>query len=207
MELIDVRIQDDVTGTLGISASTSAAHWLTADTTGHRHGSGLDGVVTVAGQVTVHSLVRGAWEMRLVRVESLEAPTAAGLRLRIGGWPVTGAAPLSTATGQDARAAVESVSSAIRTVHGAGVPSVSIRPDSTPLAGVTAVPAIDYPVVIGEWTGAVLELTGVPHGSRLDSSVRLVADGEYWAADITWPDGAQSSSRLTDHRTAAKAER
>ena len=212
MELIEVRIQDDA-GTdpavrVGISASTSAAHWLTADTTGRRHGSGLDGAITVAGRLTVHSLVRGPWEVRLARVESLEPGiTADTLRLRIAGWPVTGAAPLSTATGQDARAAVESVSSAIRTVHGAGVPSVSIRPDSTPLAGVTAVPAIDYPVVIGEWTGAVLELTGVPHGSRLDSSVRLVADGEYWAADITWPDGAQSSSRLTDHRTAAKAER
>ena len=210
MELIEVRIQDgsESAGTLGISASTSAAHWLTADTTGRRHGSGLDGVVTVAGRLTVHSLVRGAWEVRLARVESLEDGISAdSLRLRIGGWPVTGVAPLTTTSGQEARAAVGGVSSAIRTVIGEGLPSVVIRPDATPLAGVTAVPAIDYPVSIGDWTGAVLELTGVPNGPRLETAVRLVPDGEYWAAEITWPDGAHTSSRLTDHRTAARAER
>ncbi|TFD93534.1 DUF2264 domain-containing protein [Cryobacterium lactosi] len=208
LELIEVRIQDDAAGTLGISASTSAAHWLTADTTGRRHGSGLDGVVTVAGRLTVHSLVRGAWEVRLARVESLGADIAADtLRLRIGGWPVTGPAPVATAFGQEARAAVGTLSSTIRTAIGAGVPSVSIRPDATPLAGVTAVPAIDYPVTIGQWTGAVLELTGVRQGLQPDISVQLVADGQSWTTDITWPDGAHTSSRLTDHRTAAWAER
>ena len=207
MELIDVRIQDDVTGTLGISASTSAAHWLTADTTGHRHGSGLDGVVTVAGQVTVHSLVRGAWEMRLVRVESLEAPTAAGLRLRIGGWPVTGVAPTTVGTDDEARSSVGALTSSIRSVIGTGVPAVAIRPDATPLAGVTAVPVIDYPVVVGEWIAVVVELTGVDPVRQADPAVQVMADGEHWAAEITWPDGAHTSSRLTDHRTAARAER
>ena len=207
MELIDVRIQDDVTGTLGISASTSAAHWLTADTTGHRHGSGLDGVVTVAGQVTVHSLVRGAWEMRLVRVESLEAPTAAGLRLRIGGWPVTGVAPTTAGTDDEARSSVGTLTSGIRSVIGTGVPAVAIRPDATPLAGVTAVPVIDYPVVVGEWIAVVVELTGVDPVRQADPAVQVMADGEHWAAEITWPDGAHTSSRLTDHRTAARAER
>ena len=207
MELIDVRIQDDVTGTLGISASTSAAHWLTADTTGHRHGSGLDGVVTVAGQVTVHSLVRGAWEMRLVRVESLEAPTAAGLRLRIGGWPVTGVAPTTAGTDDEARSSVGTLTSRIRRVIGTGVPAVAIRPDATPLAGVTAVPVIDYPVVVGEWIAVVVELTGVDPVRQADPAVQVMADAEHWAAEITWPDGAHTSSRLTDHRTAARAER
>ena len=207
MELIDVRIQDDVTGTLGISASTSAAHWLTADTTGHRHGSGLDGVVTVAGQVTVHSLVRGAWEMRLVRVESLEAPTAAGLRLRIGGWPVTGVAPTTAGTDDEARSSVGTLTSGIRSVIGTGVPAVAIRPDATPLAGVTAVPVIDYPVVVGEWIAVVVELTGVDPVRQADPAMQVMADGEHWAAEITWPDGAHTSSRLTDHRTAARAER
>lgn len=208
MELIDVRIQDDVTGTLGISASTSAAHWLTADTTGRRHGSGLDGVVTVAGQVTVHSLVRGAWEVRLVRVESLEAPIiAADLRLRIGGWPVTGVAPTTAGTDDEARSSAGTLTSGIRSVIGTGVPAVAIRPDATPLAGVTAVPVIDYPVVVGEWIAVAVELTGVEPVRPADPAVQLVADGDHYTADITWPDGVDTSSRLTDHRTAARAER
>jgi hypothetical protein len=92
-------------------------------------------------------------------------------------------------------------------VIGTGVPAVAIRPDATPLAGVTAVPVIDYPVVVGEWIAVVVELTGVAPVRQADPAVQLVADGEHWAAEITWPDGAHTSSRLTDHRTAARAER
>jgi len=213
MELVDVRIQDDAagaepTGAVGISASTSVAHWLTADTTGRRHGSGLDGVVTVAGRLAVHSLVRGAWEVRLVLGESLEAGiTAAGLRLRIGGWPVTGVAPTNSGTDDEARSSVGTLSSGIRSLIGTGVPTVAIRPDATPLAGVTAVPAIDYPVVVGEWIAVIVELTGVEPVTQVDPTLQLIVDGSSCTAAITWPDGVHTSSRLTDHRTAARAER
>jgi hypothetical protein len=211
MQLIDVRVQDDASGTVGISASTSAAHWLTPDPSAHRHGSGLDGAVSVAGRLTVHSIVRGAWEMRLARVESLEPGiTADTLRLRIGGWPISGAAPITTATAHRARAAAGTptsgtISSGIRAVIGAGRADVCVRPLSTPLNAVTAVPTIEYPVVVGEWTATVVELTGLLAGD-LDCTVDLIANldttGDDWAADITWPDGARTSSTLTDHRTA-----
>ena len=207
MTLVEVRVQDDADGTVGIAASTSSAHWLIADPSGHRHGSGLDGSVTVAGRLTVHSLVRGAWELRLARVESLEPGLAAEtLRLRIGGWPISGAAPITTATAEGARAASAERSSGIRAVVGAGVAGVVIRSLATPLGGVTAVPTVEYPVAVGAWTATVLELTGLVTG-ELDCTVDVFAAGDYWATDITWPDGAQTSSTLTDHRAAALAER
>ncbi|WP_235008184.1 DUF2264 domain-containing protein [Microbacterium timonense] len=87
MQLIDVRVQDDEDGRVGIAASVSRAHWLTPRPALHRHGSGLDGDVEIAGVVEVHSLARGPWELRLARVRSLEAGLdAAPLRLRVGGW-------------------------------------------------------------------------------------------------------------------------
>jgi hypothetical protein len=99
MQLTDVRVQDDAGGIVGIAASTSNAHWLTPAVIERRHGSGLDGSVTSAGQLSVHSLVRGPWEVRLARVEFLEPGLAPEkLCLRIGGWPVSGATPLSGTT-------------------------------------------------------------------------------------------------------------
>ena len=188
--------------TCALPISTSAAHWLTPDPTGHRHGSGLDGAVTVAGRLTVHSLVRGAWEVRLARVESLEPGiTAETLRLRVGGWPISAAAPVTSATVDSARVAAGTLSSGIRAVVGAGESDTHTRPHSTPLNAVTAVPTIEYPVLVGEWTATIVELTGLTAG-YLDCTVDLVARGDDWAADITWPDGAQTSSALTDHRTA-----
>ncbi|MFC8680683.1 DUF2264 domain-containing protein [Microbacterium ureisolvens] len=87
MELIDVRVQDDEGGRVGIAASVSRAHWITPRPSAHRHGSGIDGDVELAGLLEVHSLVRGAWEVRLVRVDSLEPGVdAASLSLRVGGW-------------------------------------------------------------------------------------------------------------------------
>lgn len=204
MQLVEVRVQDDAHGTVGIAASTSAAHWLTADPTEHRHGSGLEGAVTVAGRLTVHSLVRGAWEVRFARVESLEPGIAAeSLRLRIGGWPLTGTAPTTTATADGAHAAAGDLSSSIRAVVGVGVPSILIRPDCTPLAGVTAVPSIEFPVAVGEWIAVVIELAG-RGTTQLDCAAALVADSD-WA--VTWPDGVRTLSTLTDHRTVVWAER
>jgi hypothetical protein len=207
MQLIEARIQRDAGGTVGIAASTSAAHWLTADPAGHRHGSGLDGEITVAGRVTVHSLVRGAWEVRLARVESLEPGVRADtLRLRIGGWPISGAAPGTSTGAGAARAADGKRSSGIRVLAGTGQASVTIRHNASPLAAATAVPAIEFPVIVGDWAAVLTDLTGTP-ADQPGGALTLVADGDYWSAAITWPDGVQTSSSLTDHRTAARAER
>jgi hypothetical protein len=201
MRLLDVRIQDDDRGTLGIAGSTSPAHWLVPETTAHRHGSGLAGSVAVAGGLTVYSLVRGAWEVRVARVHALEpGVTAQTLTLRFGGWPVTGTAPETATTGSEASVRSGTLSSRLQALLGSGVPGVTSRDDATPLAGESIVPTLDYPVTIGEWVGALVELSGAPAGALVQPALHLIADGDTWAAEITWPDGAHTSSDLTDHR-------
>jgi hypothetical protein len=91
MDLIDVRVQDDEHGRVGIAASVSRAHWITVRPSAQRHGSGVDGEIETAGVIQVHSRVRGPWEVRLSRVASLEPGVdPASLRLRVGGWAVAG---------------------------------------------------------------------------------------------------------------------
>ena len=91
MDLIDVRVQNDEGGRVGIAASVSRAHWIDIRPTAHRHGSGIEGEIEVAGVVEAHSLVRGPWEVRLVRVDSLEPGVdASSLSLRVGGWALAG---------------------------------------------------------------------------------------------------------------------
>ncbi|HYP73956.1 MAG TPA: DUF2264 domain-containing protein, partial [Microbacterium sp.] len=79
MQLLDVRIDGEV----GVAGSTTRAHWITPDARQTRHGSGIRGEIAVAGRITTFSLVRGAWEVRIATVESLE--TDAAVSLRIGG--------------------------------------------------------------------------------------------------------------------------
>jgi hypothetical protein len=212
LELVETRIQDDAGGTVGIAASTSAAHWLFPEATSHRHGSGLAGSVTVAGRLTVHSLVRGPWELRLARVDALEPGVVASeLTLRVGGWPLTGHETTGTisASGAGASAGVSAgnLSSRISALLGAGEPAVTRRGDATPLAGEAVVPSIRFPVTVGEWTAVLVDLSGTAATVPLDAAVSLTAAGASWVADTTWPDGAQTSSTLTDHRPAARAER
>ena len=53
---------------------------------GADHGSGLVGTSVVVGTLTTVSVVRGAWEVRAVRVDDADP----GLTLRSAGWPVSG---------------------------------------------------------------------------------------------------------------------
>ena len=213
MTLVDVRIDSvrdggEADAAVGVAASVTNAHWVTPQPSAHRHGSGLDGTVVMAGTVGVHSLVRGPWEVRLVRVDSL-APglSADALRLRIGGWPVSGQAPESRLDHLGAFVVADGLRSGIRPLLGSGVPSVATRPDSTPLGAVAVVPSIEFPVAVGGWTAVIVELSGAPRDDGHSTAVRVVDLGTHWTADVDWPDGRRTSTRLTDHRTAVEAER
>src|SRR5690606_32594383 len=89
--LLDVRDEGEV----AVAGSTSRVHWVDPDRIQTRHGAGITGDTTVGGRITTWSLVRGAWEVRIVRVESLEGsgalePADGAVRLRIGGWALAG---------------------------------------------------------------------------------------------------------------------
>lgn len=197
MTLIDVRIQDDEHGRLGIAASTSRAHWLAPRPALHRHGSGIDGDAEVAARLTVHSLVRGPWELRVMRADAL-ASNSAGLILRIGGWPLAGDMPAGDAQGVEAVVRTGRLRSGIRSLLGGGTPGIASRRDASPLGPDAVVPYIDHPLAAGEWVAALVELAGLPAVSTAEPSVSLdERDGET-TVTATWPDGLVTTSRLAD---------
>ncbi len=186
MELLAARVSDGV----GVAASRAAAHWLVPGAEQVHHGSGRHGTATHAGTLTVVSLVRGAWEVRLARVEALaDGVAAADVRLRVSGWPVVDGDGLASVVvplaGRDTEAASAGPATALATGEG-------VRTDASPLClpgGKTRAPWAETAVVPGEWFA-----TAVGLGRDLGAPPALTLDGG--DAVVTWPDGRTSSTTL-----------
>ncbi|WP_228484633.1 DUF2264 domain-containing protein [Microbacterium cremeum] len=217
MELLDVRVQDDAGGRVAVAGSVSRAHWVTPRPSAHRHGSGLEGDVELAGVVTVHSLLRGPWELRLVRVDALEPGVDPGsLRLRVGGWALASGDAITASGGEGlgagaaplaATAFAGGLRSGIRPVLGHGVATVETRHDASPLGPEAAVPLVTYPVAVGDWTATLLELTAADAEPAADAAVAVGADGDQTTVTVTWPDGTATTSRLVNPGDAFGANR
>ncbi|ERK70765.1 hypothetical protein N136_02890, partial [Leifsonia aquatica ATCC 14665] len=79
-------IGDD--GTAAFATSSGRTQWVEQDEdAGPDHGSGRQGRITDGPRLLVGSLVRGPWEVRVVRRLADEG-AAAPVRLRVSGWPV-----------------------------------------------------------------------------------------------------------------------
>jgi hypothetical protein len=165
----------------GVAASRATAHWVDDAAKAPDHGGGRVGTATTAGQITVLSVVRGPWEARLVRVDQLaDGVPAQDLRLRIGGWPLTGDAPRSS----------------VLAVLGEASAGSTTRPDGGPLGGPVRVPWLDFPVRVGPWAGALVELTGAP-GADHPSPPRVAIEGDSdLAVQVDWPDGASTQLHI-----------
>lgn len=201
MTLLGTRVDDEV----AVSASTSTAHWIDPATTQVRHGSGITGEIDVAGTLTVHSLLRGPWEVRLSVVDALEPGVdPAQLRLRSGGWALAGAdAPLTSVDGGTVTATRGGRTSGIRALTPGGAASVAVRTDASPLGAHAAVPVVEHDVEMGECIATLIWLSAASVGDPSTARVE-VADR---TALITWPDGVATATRLIDHRPAAGADR
>ncbi|NUT48811.1 MAG: hypothetical protein HOV94_16115, partial [Saccharothrix sp.] len=70
----------------------------------------------------------------------------------------------------------------------------------SPLGPVAAVPWAQWPVVPGEWSAALLELTRDAGPRSAEPEVRLGGDGPTTWVTTRWPDGALTRTVLT--RTA-----
>ena len=147
------------------------------------------GLVHVAGEVTTWSIVRGAWEVRLVRVDGIEAD-AAPTALRIGGWPIAADAVSHEAAGDRASAAAGGRHSTLVALTPGGAPAVEIRRDASPLGHEAAVPVVVFDVDPGVWRGCAVHLSDRPAASAPALSVD--------AADVsvTWPDLTVTRHRL-----------
>jgi hypothetical protein len=202
MELIDVRLDADV----AVAASVADAHWIDAAEVQTRHGSGITGQATAAGRILTVSLVRGPWEVRLVRVASV----ASGARtLRIGGWPVASDTPPSVSVDASvARAVVPrrdgELESSVRLISGSGTAAIVERDDASPLGSAASVPVIERDATAAdEWTVVLVTLDGARTGDIGRASVAL-DDGQ---VAVTWPDGVATTHDLTLFRSATPTDR
>lgn len=177
-------------GGAALAGSRATAHWIAPAATQTRHGSGITGDIEIAGSVTTWSIVRGAWEVRLVRVDSLAAD-AAPTALRIGGWALAADAVDDAVTTVSAASSAAGRHSSITALTPDGVPSVETRRDASPLGGAASVPVITYPVSTGEWIATAVHLSD----RAAASSPSIHIDGDDVA--VSWPD-----STTTEHRLA-----
>ena len=208
MEPLAARVDDSGAAPVAVGGSTWQAHWVVPDERHQRHGSGLIGAVEVAGRVTVVSLVRGPWEFRLVRVEDLaEGLDAASLRLRIGGWALSGTAPTGSAGGTVAEVTDGTRRSRLAAVpgHAVAAPGWASRQDADPLGPVSAVPYLELPVTPGRWVAVLSELgepseltePGEPREAAVTRpAAEFSADNGALTAGLRWPDGAVTATSL-----------
>ncbi|KIF77666.1 hypothetical protein QR77_35225 [Streptomyces sp. 150FB] len=192
-------------GATGVSRSR--AHWP-AEERWDPFG-GPDTTYTTGPWVTVGSVLRGAVEIRLVRVDPAadEAGAAGPWRLRLGGWalPVTPGADGDTAVytaGDGLPAGAVSGSNGVRStvvaLHGFADAEIHHATDSNPLGAASATPVL--------WTrGAVEYATPYAAAVHLGGAAPADADlphlttrfeGPTVVADVTWPDGAHDVVRL-----------
>ncbi|MEW9531836.1 DUF2264 domain-containing protein [Microbispora sp. NPDC049125] len=166
-------------GTL-IGASRWQAHWVVLDGDSTDHGYGRAGRTRIGPWIHTVSIVRGPWEIRLVRVSA--AGNEQGV-LRVGGWPLPGTGSVSGTT-----AAVSNATAHSRILGRTGLDAadvVSIE-DCSPLA----------PRVLVPWcatTAAVRPRTWYEAAVFLGGRVPEVAPALSWddsrAACVAWPDG------------------
>ena len=200
LEPLEARVDESGAVPVAVGGSTWQAHWVTPDERQQRHGSGFTGTVEVAGRLTVVSLVRGPWEFRLVRVDYLaEALKPARLRLRIGGWALSGASPSGSAGGTAAEATDGTLRSRLAAVRGgADRAGWASRTDAGPLGLVSSVPYLELPVIPGQWAAVLSELGEAGEAAVARPAAELArCDGALIAA-LHWPDGAATASRLPE---------
>ncbi|MEU5671827.1 DUF2264 domain-containing protein [Micromonospora sp. NPDC047762] len=194
MRLLSVHVDTDG---VGVAGSRALAHWVDPDPGQRDHGGGRAGRSRPAGHLTVYSLVRGPWELRLTRVDGLvDGVEAAALRLRIGGWAIAGDAT-ATAAGGVAVVTGAGLTSRLDSIHGGGTAGVTAAPHGGPLAGGLLVPWLDHPVRPSAWAATFTELSRVPVAPARQACQAVVDEGGrglHLAVD--WPDGISTSTRL-----------
>ncbi|WP_433353013.1 DUF2264 domain-containing protein [Micromonospora saelicesensis] len=198
MRVLTVHVDTDG---VGVAGSRALAHWVDPDPGQRDHGGGRVGRSRPAGHLTVYSLVRGPWELRLTRVDGLaDGVEAAALRLRIGGWAVAGDAT-ATAGGGVSVVTGAHLTSWLESVHGGGTAGVTAVPHGGPLAGGLVVPWLDHPVRPGAWAATFTELSRVPATTARRACRALVdEDGRGLHLAVDWPDGISTSTRLDTER-------
>ncbi|MEU4767316.1 DUF2264 domain-containing protein [Actinosynnema sp. NPDC023794] len=182
--------------TVGVGSSSGVVRWLEPDEAQQGHGSGWSGRHHDAGAVTVRSFVRGAWEVRLVRVDAV-AEDRPPVALRLSGWAVAGAGVDLRSTEPPCARGDDGTRSTLTVLLGQTTDSgVSTHEDAGPLGPVAAVPWAQFPVVPGEWFAVLLDLARGARPWSVEPEVRLDPGPTTWVT-TRWPDGARTRVALS----------
>ena len=171
-----------------IGSSCARAHWpLEYEFTPDHGVSTYDGPTELGPLIDALSVVRGAWEVRFVRVREDEHQLNDDDVLRVGGWALT--AMDATAHG-DSWAASARLSSRVVALDKAPAVASGVLElgDATALDGVTLIPWVTVAPVPREW-----HVFGIHLGAVSDAGAPpSVANGT-----ITWADGLRTNADLS----------
>jgi len=180
------------------AVSRARAHWVGIEHDSPDHGSGRSGVVTWGPSITVGSLVRGACEVRAVRVDApapgegdQDGVTLGTAHLELSGWPVASTtSPTTTAPGT---VRTEEITSSVVSIAGFESAAIHREQGTNPLAEHVAVPLArtSGPPIPGVTYVACVLL----HGSRLEAAVPQVEITANVVV-VTWADGIRSTMDL-----------
>ncbi|WP_149083642.1 DUF2264 domain-containing protein [Microbacterium sp. 1S1] len=184
----------------GIGASSGPVHWHRRFVEEFDVGGGGTPVVTAVGPVLdVVSAVRGAWEVRFVRVRSCriagaDATVRDGDVLRVGGWALSASTVAEVGPAHLSAALVPGgeTQSRVLGLHGWDEATAGVRRERnvTPLAAETGTPWLSAPLAPDTWAVA-----GVLLGSAAEVPRVTVRGGK---GDVTWPDGSTTALPLDD---------
>jgi hypothetical protein len=203
-----VRVDGDGPQQVGVAGSTADVHWVDVEPGHPDHGEGRKGPATPAGRVTVYSLVRGPWELRLSRLDALAPAIAADqVRLRVGGWPIAGD-PHAAVAGADVTVTGDRLRSRLTALSPDTTAGVAEHADASPLGPKLKTPWLQHPARIGTWVIALVELAaaGSPPARPATASVHTDGQGRL-TIRATWPDELHTSTQITeDEATTPVAE-
>lgn len=156
--------------------------WVTADADQPDHGPGRPGSGVEAATITVGSVLRGAWEVRLVRVDRLAPREGAPAALRVTGWALSG----DDVSMSGSRVECGDLRTRLVPLTGLIESGTLVDPSSTPLGERSALPWAGHPnPAIGGWYAAAVELARESLPAEEPPSLQ-VNDG---TASIRWADG------------------
>jgi hypothetical protein len=184
-ETLALRVVGTGDDAAGVGASRARVHWAGADPAAPDHGSGRAGTARLGAWLTTVSVVRGPWEVRLVRVDAAPDADVAVGRLRVGGWPVPATAP-------------DGLVSSVLPVElpgeaGFDLAGLDEAADATPLAARTTTPwvATGSPADLGRWYAALVFLAG-PGTDPTPPSATIRGPRGAETLDVAWPGAATS---------------
>lgn len=190
-----------VQGATGVSRSR--AHWPQRETWDPF--GGPDSPYRTGPWVTVASVLRGAVEIRIVRVDPAADEDGEGpWRLRAGGWALPVAAEPETATGPlgDLPSAAVTGDNGVRStvvgLDGFAGAEIHHATDSNPLGARSATPVLwtRGPVAYATPYAAAVHLGGDPLRQADLPLLTTRFEGPDLVAEVTWPDGTLDAVRL-----------